>query len=417
MRSWKPAILSVVIAGCLIVPSASAGGLRGARDLSKEKFLRQLAMESPKESNEALAAALPGREKALARTRREDVLPEVDRRARELKVTASPEELADLLTQRAWLQLDLDKCRVSRGTSCSEPASALQAVEASFRKLAGVSANEFQHGRKAPAAPAQRKDNWDPNHCTCSFWVYSSNRWMSPYWGLECNNHASHGVCSDNVDSAHSPGIGAMVGSVYVLFSTIQETECGDDHRTCFKGPSTSNPGEWGNVCSCDTWHSQYYDPYSAWYGGDLQDAEEIYQAYGGGLLDGECEGQYVLVEESIQEHDPICCDDPMGVLVADLPLHEGSGSSSAAVSAQNCNGGSQSGVPPYCGTFGATIRVAYSCQTQPDAETSCQGQCWSDPPDGNCSCSAGCVGQGTCCYDYTDVCCGAFPQYTGCWS
>ena len=420
MENWKLAILSAAIC-CLIAPSTLGAVPPGAREQSKETFLRQLAAEPAAKRDagreKALAAALPAREESLSQRRREDVQTEVERRARQMKVAAPGEELADLLTRRAWLQLALDKCKVSGAGDCSQPASAVRAVEARFQRLAGISASEFQQGRRAPLAPLPRKQNGDPNHCTCSFNVYSSNRWMSGYWGLECNNHGGHGVCSNNVDSAHSPGIGAMVGSVYVLFSTIQETECGDDHRTCFKGPSTSNPGEWGNVCNCDTWHSQYSNPYVAWYGGDLQDGEEVYQASGGGLLDGSCEGQYVSVQESIQEHDPICCDDPMGVLSVGLPLQEGNGSVSAPASAQNCNGGSQSGVYPYCGTFGATIRVAYSCHTEPDAPTSCQGQCWSDPPEGDCSCSAGCVGQGTCCYDYTDICCGSFPGYTGCWS
>jgi hypothetical protein len=333
-----------------------------------------------------------------------------------MKVKAPAEELADLLTRKAWLELASDQCRLGSTAACAGgPAAELQALEESFRKLTGISTNEFQHGRLAPVPLPRLKTNGDPNHCTCSFNVYSSNRWMNRYWGLECNNHGGHGVCSNNVDSAHSAGTGAMVGSVYILFSTVQANECPDDQRTCFKGPSTDNPGEWGNVCSCDTWHSQYYDPYSAWYGGDLQDNSEVYQTSGGGLLDGSCEGQYVTIEESIQEHDPICCDDPMGVLTVSLPLQEGSGSVSAPASAQNCNGGSQSGVPPYCGTFGATVRVAYSCYTEADQQVSCQGQCQSDPPEGSCSCVAGCAGAGTCCYDYIEACCDTQPQWTGC--
>jgi hypothetical protein len=368
------------------------------------------------EHRKALATALPRREKELTQRRHEEVLAAITKRAREMKVKAPAEELADLLTRKAWLELAADQCRLGSTAACAgSPAAELQALEERFRKLTGISTNEFQHGRLDPVPLPRLKTNGDPNHCTCSFNVYSSNRWMNRYWGLECNNHGGHGVCSNNVDSAHSAGSGAMVGSVYILFSTVQANECPDDQRTCFKGPSTDNPGEWGNVCSCDTWHSQYYDPYSAWYGGDLQDNSEVYQTSGGGLLDGSCEGQYVTIEESIQEHDPICCDDPMGVLTVSLPLQEGSGSVAAPASAQNCNGGSQSGVPPYCGTFGATVRVAYSCHTEADQQVSCQGQCQSDPPDGSCSCVAGCAGAGTCCYDYIEACCDTQPQWTGC--
>ena len=31
--------------------------------------------------------------------------------------------------------------------------------------------------------------------CTCALSVYSGYRWMNRYWALECNGHASHGVC------------------------------------------------------------------------------------------------------------------------------------------------------------------------------------------------------------------------------
>ncbi len=123
--------------------------------------------------------------------------------------------------------------------------------------------------------------------------------------------------------------------------------------------------GAWGNTCSCDTWHSQYYDPASSWYGGALTDSQLVSQLSTGWMtVGGACNEVYVAVKEFIKENDPWCCDDPMGDLWAYLPLADGYGTASAPASAQNCNGGSQSGVYPYCGSFGATIQVAYNCAT-----------------------------------------------------
>lgn len=78
---------------------------------------------------------------------------------------------------------------------------------------------------------------------------------MTGHWGLECNNHGSHGVCSNNVDSLHSAGIGAMTGKIDLFYGGgSAKRDCPDDHNTCFRGPAD---GEWGNVCNCDSWHSQ----------------------------------------------------------------------------------------------------------------------------------------------------------------
>ena len=222
--------------------------------------------------------------------------------------------------------------------------------------------------------------------CTCALSVYSGYRWMNPWWALECNNHASHGVCSNNVDSAHSPGTGAMTGDIDLYFGSYhQHRECPDDGTTCFHGPSTAHSGQWGNVCSCDTWHSQYYNPTGDWYGGDLSDSAWVHQVSTPYFtVAGSCDGAYVSVSEYIKENDPWCCDDPMGTLWVSVPVANGSGNSPGQASVQNCNGGSQSGVYPNCGTFGATIWVAYICQTYgtpPPPPPTCDPQeeaaCW----------------------------------------
>ena len=157
-----------------------------------------------------------------------------------------------------------------------------------------------------------------------------------------------------------------MTGDIDLYFGSHHaHRDCPDDQRTCFKGPSTDHVGSWGNACSCDTWHSQYYNPSVAWYGGDLTDNAAVDQLHTGYMtVPGACNEVTVSVKEFIQENDPWCCDDPMGDLWVTLPLANGSGTVDGATSAQNCNGGSQSGVYPNCGTFGATIRVAYVCST-----------------------------------------------------
>ena len=372
----------------------------------------------------ALGESIPRREKDLARRQRKDVLAEVGKRALEMGVSASVEELTDLLGQRAHLEIELDKCRLGTGGTCGIHEAALARVEAAFREKTGVSTREFRGGRKDEAGREARLQGLfeasGNETCTCAFNVYSSNRWMNPWWGLECNNHGSHGVCSNDVDSAHSPGSGAMTGDVDLYFGANHANrDCPDDHFTCFRGPSTDNSGAWGNTCSCDTWHSQYYDPYSSWYGGDLTDSLEVAQLYTNWMsVGGPCNAAWVTVGEYIKENDPWCCDDPMGTLWVSLPLQDGPGTVSGQASAQNCNGGSQSGVYPYCGTFGATIRVGFSCSTYvpppPDPNT-CQGYCFNTPPDATCSCQLGCSFTGDCCPDYQSLCCDPYPQWNGC--
>jgi len=350
----------------------------------------------------ALAASIPRREAELAQRQREEVLAEVEARAQELGVRASAATLTDLLWQRAYLQIALDKCRSGDGGagSCRWEEKALAGVEASFRDEAGLSAREFQAGRRETAPPAERigpQSLSKSQTCTCALSVYSGYRWMNPWWGLECNGHASHGVCSNDVDSAHSPGTGAMTGDIDLYFGSYhQYRECPDDGTTCFHGPSTAHSGQWGNVCSCDTWHSQNYNPYGDWYAGELSDSQWVHQVSTPYFtVAGSCNGAYVSVSEYIKENDPWCCDDPMGTLWISVPVANGSGNSPGEATVQNCNGGSQSGVYPYCGTFGATIWVAYICQTSGSPPPTCDPQeeanCWDMGWTWNsysCSCS-----------------------------
>src|SRR3954462_5314470 len=297
------------------------------------------------EARAALAASIPSRELKLALRDHKDVLAEVKKRLREMDVKAPAGELMDLLTQAAHLEIDLDKCSLGDlgAADCRILKAELAGVERSFRDKAGISMHDFRAGRRETPAPANRTGprlQTKNQTCTCTFTIYSLNRWMNRYWALECNNHGGHGVCSNNVDSAHSPGTGAMTGDIDLYFgggAYHTHKSCPDVHYPCFRGPSTDNFGEWGNVWSCDTWPSQYYAPYSAWYGGDLMDTPAVDQLSTPWVtVGGSCNGAYVAVKEYVQEHDPICCDDPMGDLWFTAQVADGSGISEGQASLQS---------------------------------------------------------------------------------
>jgi hypothetical protein len=390
--------------------------LTGSSAFGEEPRKGGMAERAAPQSREALAEAIPRRELELALRQPEEVVAEVKQRMQELGVRASAEELTDLLKQTAYGELEQDKCSLGllKAGACRVVKTDLARVEQRFRRLTGLSTREFRSGRRDTPPPADtigRPSLSKSQTCTCALSVYSGYRWMDPWWGLECNNHASHGVCSNNVDSAHTPGIGAMTGDIDLYFGSYhQHRECPDDHVTCFHGPSTSNPGEWGNACSCDTWHSQSYDPYGPWYAGSLSDSQWVHQLSTPYVtVAGSCNGAWVTVSEYLKENDPYCCDDPMGTLSFYVQVADGSGNSPGQASAQNCNGGSQSGVYPYCGTFGATIWVAYICQTSgapcdPAAEQACwdSGGSW-DP--NSCFCQYPCYHDGSCA-EWDDVNC-----------
>lgn len=408
MKKSYGACLIVLLLGIFLTASTGFG---------EEPLRVEVAERTSPEAREALAAAIPRRELELALRQREEVLAEVKQRMQEMGVRASAEELTDLLKRAAHLEIDRDKCSLGllKAADCRQMKTGLDAVERRFHRLTGLSPREFRGGRRretpAPAPAAVPGLLSKAQTCTCALSVYSGFRWMNRWWGLECNNHASHGVCSNNVDSAHSPGTGAMVGDIDLYFGSYhQNLDCPDDHVTCFHGPSTEHPGEWGNACSCDTWHSQSTNPFGNWYGGDLTDSRWVHQLSTPYVtVAGSCNGAYVTVSEFLEENDPWCCDDPMGTLWISVPVADGSGNSPGQASAQNCNGGSQSGVPPYCGTFGATIWVAYICQTSgtpcdPAAEQACwdSGGSW-DPS--SCYCQMPCFHDGTCA-EWDDINC-----------
>lgn len=378
------------------------------------------------EVRERLRRELADREAAIAARPLSSVREEVRRRAEELGIAAPAGELTALLYRKAHLEVAVDRCALDAGAAaaCDDLAALLAEVEARFAALAGLAADDFRRGGRRPdAAPAsdlqvrasapflETSSRTDPQHCVCSATISSRDRWMGQHWGLECNGHAGHGVCSSNLDWAHSAGTGAMTGKISLYNAgPTRVHECPDDHRTCFKGPVPSKPGggEWTNVCNCDTIHSQFSNPSAPFYGGDLSHAELVTQASFGNLVsDGPCgSGGGFTVVEWIEENDPICCDDGMGDLVASFPLVDGTVTQEAAVATQNCNGGSQSGVPPFCGEFGATLRLTTQCLTlDDDSFGSCHGRCGEVLAEATCHCDFACQSYGDCCWDYCDAC------------
>ncbi len=416
MKKSHGASLIILLLGILLTPSLVFG--EGARRSEPAERM------SP-QMREALADSIPRRELELALRLREDVLVEVKERIGALGVKGSAEELTDLLLQAAHLEIGVDKCSVGilEAGDCRAMKAELAGVEQRFRQAAGVSAREFRSGRRETPPPADRigqRSFSKSQTCTCALSVYSGYRWMDPWWGLEVGGHASHGYCSNDVDwfLPHTPGSGAMTGDIDIYFgggAYHQHKSCEDDHITCFHGPSTEHLGEWGNVSSCDTWHSQYTNPYGSWYGGSLSDSLWVHQVSTPYVtVAGSCNGNYVAVKEYIQEHDPGCCDDPMGDLWFGVQVADGSGVVSDTKQTTNCNGGSQSGLPPHCGTFGATVWVAYICSTagQPDppcdptgaGAQSCyeSGGSW-DP--NTCYCQMPCYHDGYCA-EWDDINC-----------
>lgn len=390
-RAWIP-VLSLTT---LLILSFSAAA--PATDAAR--------MGAALEDREGLLRDLEDREAAISARSPARVSEEVRRRAAELGVSAPVEALTELLYRKAHLELAVDRCALDleRATGCGGLAQLLSGVEARFEELTGFTADDFRRGARRPAVravelvgPQDRTASLilggsfrtDPQHCVCSATISSRDRWIGQHWALECNGHAGHGVCSSDLDWAHSPGTGAMTGTIYLHHvSGTRVRDCPDDHRTCFKGPVPSKPGggEWTNVCNCDTIHSQFSNPSIAFYGGDLSHGELVTQASFSNLVsDGPCgSGGGFTVVEWIKENDPVCCDDPMGDLVAQFGLPAGAATQEAVVSAQNCNGGSQSGLPPFCGEFGATVRLTTQCETRADDSFgSCYGRCGEMLPD-----------------------------------
>ena len=206
--------------------------------------------------------------------------------------------------------------------------------------------------------------------CTCQIYVSSDYRWMNPWWGLECNEHCGHGYVGSSCDSLHGTGCGAMTGYVRIRHSngaTITNLNCPDNHRTCFRGPSACDDGgSWGNTCSADVWcciPGGEWD--GTWNCNALSDSGSEFQTFtSGAVFPGACGTNWFNVLEFIQEEDPFCCDDPMGYINVSTWTAEGYSTTYLSGGDQNCNGGSQGGVYPYCGSFGATLAVTSICST-----------------------------------------------------
>lgn len=205
-------------------------------------------------------------------------------------------------------------------------------------------------------------------NCTCNIQVYSTYRWMDPWWGLECNEHCGHGYVGSSCDSLHGAGCGAMTGYVRLRYSngaTISTRNCPDDHETCFRGPSACDDGgSWGNVCSADIWDCKSGGKAGgSWECDGLSDSGWVFQTSRSGVtLAGACGTNWFNVLEFIDENDPFCCDDPMGYINVSAFTAEGTRTVFLAGEDENCNGGSQGGVPPHCGRFGATLAVVTTC-------------------------------------------------------
>lgn len=375
---------------------------------------------------------LERRERELAARPRQVVAADVRQRAQELGVGAPAETLTDLLYRIARLELDLERCALALAAGrCAGPQQDRERVEAEFLHLTGWRAADFKRGKRGFAASAGDRPplaagraaarifaadstRTDPSNCLCSVSIANLNRWINRYWGLECACHTGHGVCSDDLDwcGVHDAGHGAMTGEVRAYFGNdLRGITCPDDHKTCFKGnlPSPDKPGgaQWSNVCNCDTQHAQLDDANQQFYGGDVAHDELINQATFWDLLgDGPCDYHGVYVEEHIEENDPWCCDDGMGTLTAWAVTPDGTTVTDVPASAENCNGGSQSGQWPNCGTFGATIRVTSNCTTRADdSYGSCSGRCGQLLPDATCNCDFDCQSYGDCCPDYCNEC------------
>lgn len=206
--------------------------------------------------------------------------------------------------------------------------------------------------------------------CSCHIYVRSVYRWIDPWWGLECTGHCGHAHVGSSCDWAHTAGCGAMIGTVRIRHSngsTIKNLDCPDDHQTCFRGPSgCDDGGTWGNICNADVWHcapggySQGKFDCNA-----LSDSARIHQTYTpSAVFAGACGTNWFNVLEHIVENDVGCCDDPMGYINVSAWTAEGYSSTFLSGGDQNCNGGSQGGVYPFCGKFGATLEVESFCST-----------------------------------------------------
>ncbi|MEQ1878348.1 MAG: WSC domain-containing protein [Bdellovibrionia bacterium] len=239
--------------------------------------------------------------------------------------------------------------------------------------------------------------------CQCTVSVGNQNRWVWGSWALECNGHKGHGDCpTTNIDTAHSPGKGAMVGKMLVQTRTNGnatsqwQKNFSDDHVTAFKGPIwTSDGWEWTNVCSCDGYNQtscgkspvgQWWDPNQANYSGALNDPQYIHQGDSPTMtLPYACgdSRQDIAVFEIIEENDPWSPNDPMGQI--GIGVNPAAGNNTYTVWAEHYEPAYINGQRTHAGyaggNFGAEIVVNTNCVdlgTPPPPTGDYQG-CWSD--------------------------------------
>ena len=196
--------------------------------------------------------------------------------------------------------------------------------------------------------------------CVCDVALYSEERWMAGSWGLECKGHGGHGDCSTKVDRAHGAGCGAMTGKITLRTANDRRLKsCPDDHHTCFRGPAPCDDGgSWANVCSCDTVHCTENGGSAAFDCGEERDDTLVLQAVFKRVdLGGPCGSSPVTLEEVIEENDPVCCDDRLGILRATFYPTAGAYDERIATEATNCDNGSTR-----CGSFGATLKLRATC-------------------------------------------------------
>src|SRR4051812_17421524 len=88
--------------------------------------------------------------------------------------------------------------------------------------------------------------------CSCTVEIGNQNRAIWGSWAVECNGHAGHDDCpTTNIDTMHSPGASAMVGTLSVQARSDNSLKgswsksFSDDHVTAFKGPVILDGWEW----------------------------------------------------------------------------------------------------------------------------------------------------------------------------
>jgi hypothetical protein len=217
--------------------------------------------------------------------------------------------------------------------------------------------------------------------CECTVTVGNQNRWIWGSWALECNGHKGHGDCpTTNIDTAHSPGTGAMVGKLIVEARSDNSVRqrwtktFSDDHVTAFKGPiMRDGQWTWTNVCSCDAYNqsgcsaSQWWNQFAPMYSGPLNDQPYVYQGKSTLMkLPYACgdSRQDLAVFEQMEENDPWSANDGMGQIGVAFPAQ--SGTRNYTVWAEHHEpamiGGTRTHAGWAGGNFGAELVVTTSC-------------------------------------------------------